>query len=193
MGFCSTTSDPAERWISAFFIPPFQMSFLCPSTSPFFLKPFITHIILLPSTRMRHQFFCQWELQMSSELALEEMGGDSGRRWGDRLTNMFELALTPSRRESTLGNQRDFRGQIAAFQSHEWRFVSEQHAGPVPSQSGWVLQRKLQPGRHLHACHPASSFSKVSWAEKKKSNKPHRRDVKVPMLMNSQMLILIAQ
>lgn len=110
----------------------------------FFLKPFITHTILLPSTRMRHQFFCHWELQISFELALEEMGGDrSGRWWRDKLTSMFELALSHSGRESTLGNQTDIWGQIVAFQSCEWRFVSEQHAVQLPFQSGRGLTEQV--------------------------------------------------
>lgn len=76
----------------------------------------ITHIILLPSTKMRHQFLCQWELQISFELALEEMGGDrSERRRRDKLMSMFELALARSGRETMLGNLRDFRRQIVVF------------------------------------------------------------------------------
>lgn len=40
----------------------------------------ITPINLLPSTEMRHQIRRHRELQISSELALEEMGGDGRRR-----------------------------------------------------------------------------------------------------------------
>lgn len=106
----------------------------------FLLNSLITRIILLPSTKMRHQFLCHWELQISFELALEEMGGDrSGRRWRDKLMSMFELALTRSGRETTLGNARDFQGQIAVFSCHEWRFASEQHAVLASFQCGWVF------------------------------------------------------
>lgn len=96
-------------------IPHSKMSVL-PLFLLFFLHSLITGIILLPCTTMRHQFLCHWELQISFELALEEMGGDrSGRRWRDKLMSMFELALTRSGRETTLGNLRDFQGQIAVF------------------------------------------------------------------------------
>lgn len=142
MDFCF----PYSSFPSVFFMP-FYLHFF---------KTLITHIILLPSTRMRHHFFCHWELQISSELALEKMGGDrSGRRWGDRLTNMFELALTHSGRESTLGNQRDFRGQIAALQSRKWRFVLEQHAVPAPFQSGWGFMKEAA-ARETFTCVPPS-------------------------------------
>jgi len=56
---------------------------------------------------MRHQFLHHRELQISFELALEEMGGDrSGRRRRDKLMSMFELALTRSGGETMLGNLR---------------------------------------------------------------------------------------
>lgn len=68
---------------------------------------------------------------------------------------MFELAPIHSGRESTLGSQKDFQGQIAAFQSHECRFVSEQHAVPVPSRSGWGLLKEAA-ARDTFTCMPPS-------------------------------------
>lgn len=82
----------------------------------FFHHSLITHIILLPSTKMRHQIFCHWELQISFELALEEMGGDrSRRRRRDKLMSMFEFALARSGRETMLRNLKEFQWQIGAF------------------------------------------------------------------------------
>lgn len=52
--------------------PPFQISL----SIYLFYKSLITHIILLPSTKIRHQFLCHCELQISFELAREEMGGE---------------------------------------------------------------------------------------------------------------------
>lgn len=82
----------------------------------FFHHSLITHIILLPSTKMRHQFLCRWELQISFELALEDMGGDrSGRRRRDKLMSTFELAFTRSGRETMLENLKEFQWQIGEF------------------------------------------------------------------------------
>lgn len=138
--------------------PPFQTSFLLLYVHLFIFKSFITHIILLPSTSMRHQFFCHWELQISFELAREEMGGGgSGRRWRDKLRNMFELALTHSGRESTLANRRDICRQIVTFQSREWRFLSPRRAAPVPLRSvgTWGLTKQVAARGKL-TCAPPS-------------------------------------
>lgn len=170
----------------------FLNAFSCLSTLFFFTL--MAPIILLPSTRMRHHFFCFWELQISSELALEEMGGDrSGSRWGDGLASMFELALTQGGRESMLGNQRDFRGQIAAFQSHEWRFIlgATCCSSSLPKWLGSDEGGCSQGDIYMRATQPPLLARSAEWGIM--SNEPNRWDIKVPMLMNSQMLILIAK
>lgn len=131
---------------------------------PFFLT-LMAPVILLPSTRTRHRFFCFWELQISSELALEEMGGDrSGRRWGDRLASMFELALTQGGRESMLGESQRLSGTNRSVSVSRVTICSRSNMPfQFPPLVVGVLRRRLQPGRHLHVCHPASSISKVSW------------------------------
>lgn len=148
------------KYLNEWGIPAFLLSkhlFFLPLYGHLFIfKSLITHIILLPSTRMRHQFFCHGELQISFELAREEMGGDgSGRRWRDKLRNMFELALTHSGRESTLANRRDICRQIVAFQSREWRFLSPRRAAPVPLRSGRGLAEQVAAREKL-TCAPPS-------------------------------------
>lgn len=107
--------DAAQWQIPAFLISKNLVYTLIKSIYLFF-KSLISHIILLPSIRRRHQFFCHWELQISFELAREEMGGDgSGRRWRDKLTSMFELAFTHSGRESTPGNSETFVDKLQHF------------------------------------------------------------------------------